>query len=145
LYGDDVSTHNKTSESQMPLTLFDKIWRRHVAGAFSDGRALIAIDRHVVQETTSWHAFDALRDRGLTVRHPELRWSVIDYRIATPPGHTPDSYPPARDMILGMRRHRAEFGLCLLRHSRSTTTHRARRFAGAWDRAARLWGRPDAG
>jgi 3-isopropylmalate/(R)-2-methylmalate dehydratase large subunit len=97
----------------MNRTLFDKIWDRHVAGTFSDGRALIAIDRHVVQETTSWHAFDALRDRGLTVRHPELAWSVIDHSIATRPGRTADSYPPTRDMILAMRRHCAEFGLRL--------------------------------
>ena len=97
----------------MNRTLFDKIWDRHVAGTFSDGRALIAIDRHVVQETTSWHAFDALRDRGLTVRHPELTWSVIDHSIATRPGRTADSYPPTRDMILAMRRHCAEFGLRL--------------------------------
>jgi 3-isopropylmalate/(R)-2-methylmalate dehydratase large subunit len=58
------------------LTLFGKIWQRHMAGTFSDGRAPIAIDRHVVQWTTSWHAFDALRDRGLAVRRPELTWSV---------------------------------------------------------------------
>jgi len=113
LYGDDASTHNKTSEPQMPLTLFDKIWDRHVAGTFNDGRSLIVIDRHVVQETTSWHAFDALRDRGLTVRHPELTWSVIDHSVATMPDRSPDSYPPTRDMILAMRRHCAEFGLRL--------------------------------
>jgi 3-isopropylmalate/(R)-2-methylmalate dehydratase large subunit len=97
----------------MNRTLFDKIWDRHVVGTFSDGRALIAIDRHIVQETTSWHAFDALRDRGLTVRHPELTWSVIDHSIATKPGRTADSYPPTRDMILAVRRHCAEFGLRL--------------------------------
>jgi 3-isopropylmalate/(R)-2-methylmalate dehydratase large subunit len=97
----------------MNLTLFDNIWARHIAGTFSDGRALIAIDRHVVHETTSWHAFDALRDRGLTVRHPELTWSVIDHSVATKTGRTADSYPPTCDMILAMRRHRAEFGLRL--------------------------------
>ena len=88
-----ASTHNEASRTSMNLTLFDKIWNRHVVGTFSDGRALIHIDRHVLQETTCWHAFDALRDRGLTVRHPELTWSVIDHSVATHPGRTADSYP----------------------------------------------------
>ena len=113
MYGDDAGQHNETSENNMPLTLFDKIWDSHVAGTFSDGRALIAIDRHVVQETTCWHAFDALRERGLPVRHPELTWSTIDHSVATHPGRTADSFPPTRDMILAMRRHCAEFGLRL--------------------------------
>jgi 3-isopropylmalate/(R)-2-methylmalate dehydratase large subunit len=103
---------NHTVES-MALTLFEKIWNRHVVSEFSDGRALIHIDRHVLQETTSWQAFDTLRDRGLKVRNPELTHSVIDHSVATHPGRTADSFPPTRDMILAMRRHCAEFGLRL--------------------------------
>lgn len=97
----------------MPMTLFEKIWKRHVVSEFSDGRTLIHIDRHVLQETTCWHAFDALRERGLTVRNPELTHSVIDHSVATHPGRTADSFPPTCDMILAMRRHCAEFGLRL--------------------------------
>jgi 3-isopropylmalate/(R)-2-methylmalate dehydratase large subunit len=103
----------RAATRRMTETLFDKIWRRHVAGTFSDGRALIAIDRHVIQETTSWHAFDALRERGLRVRDPALTWSVIDHSIATRTGRTADSFPPTRDMILALRRHCEEFGLRL--------------------------------
>jgi len=44
-----------------PRTLFEKIWDRHIVSAFSDGRAMVHIDRHVLQETTCAQAFDALR------------------------------------------------------------------------------------
>ena len=95
------------------LTLFDKIWNRHAVHQLGDGRALIHVDRHVLQETTSWHAFDALRDRGLGVRNPGLTHAVIDHSVATHAGRTADSFPPTRDMILAMRRHCEEFGLRL--------------------------------
>jgi hypothetical protein len=94
----DDASDDQTSRISMNLTLFDKIWARHIAGTFSDRRALITIDRHVVDETTSWHAFDALWDRGLTVRHPELTWSMIDHSVATKTGRTADSYPPTCDI-----------------------------------------------
>jgi hypothetical protein len=63
------------------LTFFDKIWHCHVTGTFSGDRALIVIDRRIVQETTSWHAFDTLPDYCPAARHPRLSWPGIDHTV----------------------------------------------------------------
>jgi hypothetical protein len=63
-----TSAHaNQTIETMPPpLTLFEKIWNRHVVRGFGDGRALIHVDRYAPRETTCWRAFDSLRERGLS-------------------------------------------------------------------------------
>jgi len=35
-----------------PLTLFDKLWQRHLVDANEDGEALLYVDRHLVYEVT---------------------------------------------------------------------------------------------
>ncbi len=94
-----------------PRTLFEKIWDRHIVSDFSDGRAMVHIDRHVLQETTCAQAFDALQARKLTVRAPDLTFAVIDHSIATTPGRTAASFPPTRDAIEAMQRNCRNFGL----------------------------------
>ncbi len=94
-----------------PRTLFEKIWDRHIVSAFSDGRAMIHIDRHVLQETTCAQAFDALGAKGLRVHAPELTFAVIDHSVATTPGRNAATFPPTRDAIEAMRRNCREFGV----------------------------------
>ena len=55
-----------------PCTLFDKIWRRHVVHARDDGRTLLYVDRHLVQDGSA-PAFAMLRRRGLAPRAPAAR------------------------------------------------------------------------
>jgi 3-isopropylmalate/(R)-2-methylmalate dehydratase large subunit len=94
-----------------PRTLFEKIWRRHVVSAFTDGRAIIHIDRHVLQETTCAQAFDALRAKSMTVRAPELTFAVIDHSIATTPGRTAATFPPTQGAIEAMQGNCRDFGV----------------------------------
>ncbi len=94
-----------------PRTLFGKIWDHHVVTAFDDGRAVVHIDRHVLQETTCAQAFDAMRARGLRLRAPDLTYAVIDHSLATLPGRTAASFPPTQASIEAMRRNCREFGV----------------------------------
>ena len=44
-----------------PLTLFDKLWQRHVVQESETGQALLYVDRHLVYEVTSPQAFERTR------------------------------------------------------------------------------------
>lgn len=59
---------------------------------YGDGRSLIFIDRHFLQETTSGRAFDRLRADGIKVRRPDLTVATIDHSISTLSGRKLDSY-----------------------------------------------------
>ncbi len=88
-----------------PLTLFDRIWDRHVIRSFGDGLDLLYVDRHVLHEMSSYQAFEALARGGRTVRRPELSMAVEDHIIATQPGRDDQSYPRGEEYVLAQRRN----------------------------------------
>lgn len=65
-----------------PLTMFEKIWRRHVVHERSDGYTLLYIDRHLIHDG-SYSAFERLRTRGLKVRRPDLSFATPDHYMPT--------------------------------------------------------------
>jgi 3-isopropylmalate/(R)-2-methylmalate dehydratase large subunit len=95
-----------------PATLFDKIWQSHVVTPFGD-RSLVYIDRHFLQETTCYEAFDTLRKAGLQVHAPRQTFAVIDHCVSTEVGRTDESFPPTTYWIRAMRRNCEEFGIDL--------------------------------
>jgi len=66
----------------MARTLFGKIWDAHVVHARDDGLCLLYIDRHYFHEG-SFHAFNMLRARGLSVRRPDLSFGFGDHYAPT--------------------------------------------------------------
>jgi 3-isopropylmalate/(R)-2-methylmalate dehydratase large subunit len=94
-------------------TLFEKIWSTHVVEDFSDGRAIIHVDRHVIQESSCRVSFEGLRKLNLPVRDRNLTFGVIDHAVATMPGRTADSFPPTRYRIVAMRENCRDFGIKL--------------------------------
>lgn len=46
------------------LTLYDKLWQRHLVEELPDGSSLLYIDRHLLHEVTSPQAFSGLRAAG---------------------------------------------------------------------------------
>jgi 3-isopropylmalate/(R)-2-methylmalate dehydratase large subunit len=44
----------------VPKTLFDKIWDTHVVGRRHDGRTLIYMDRHVIDDVRAPHGLQTL-------------------------------------------------------------------------------------
>ena len=65
------------------LSLFDKLWKKHVIDEVIDGPSLIYIDKHLINEVTSAQAFDGLRAAG---RKPWRAGSIIataDHNVPT--------------------------------------------------------------
>jgi 3-isopropylmalate/(R)-2-methylmalate dehydratase large subunit len=98
-----VMSVERTSRSDAPSTVFEKIWREHLVKQLDDGRDLIFIDRHVLQETTSAIAFEGLRRSERAVRHPELTVATQDHIVSTTPGRDEASNPGGRELLTLMR------------------------------------------
>ncbi len=92
-------------------TLFDKMWQSHVVAPFGDDRSIIYIDRHFLQETTCYEAFDHLRKQGIRVHAPRQTFAVIDHCVSTEIGRTDLSFPPTTYWIRAMRKNCEEFGI----------------------------------
>jgi 3-isopropylmalate/(R)-2-methylmalate dehydratase large subunit len=88
-----------------PATVFDKIWDAHRIARLDDGRELIFVDRHVLQETTSAVAFAGLKREGRTVLHPELTIATQDHIVSTEPGRDENTYPGGRELLRLMRQN----------------------------------------
>lgn len=65
------------------LTLYEKLWRSHVVRDLGDGSALIYVDRHLLQETSTHQAFAALRREGRSARRPGTHLAVPDHAVPT--------------------------------------------------------------
>ena len=63
-------------------TLFDKIWSAHLVLMRQQGPSLLYVDRHIVHEG-SFHAFNALRARNLSLRHSAQVFGVPDHYVPT--------------------------------------------------------------
>jgi len=66
-----------------PRTLFEKLWDSHVVLQEPDSPAILYIDLHLIHEVTSPQAFNGLRQRGLTVRRPDLTVATMDHATPT--------------------------------------------------------------
>lgn len=67
----------------MPKSLYEKVFDRHVVRPLTGGQHQLFIGLHLVHEVTSPPAFQDLRDRGLTVRHPERTFATQDHANPT--------------------------------------------------------------
>ncbi len=68
----------------MGRSLYEKIWAAHEVAVGPGGRTLLYVDRHLIHDG-SFHAFEALRNAGRSVRMPDACFA------------TPDHYVPTRD------------------------------------------------
>jgi 3-isopropylmalate/(R)-2-methylmalate dehydratase large subunit len=67
-------------EAHRALTLYEKLWQRHLVHQEPDGTSLVYIDRHLIHEVTSPQAFEGLQING---RKP---WRIGS--ILATPDHT---------------------------------------------------------
>ncbi|MGB3500668.1 MAG: 3-isopropylmalate dehydratase large subunit [Mesorhizobium sp.] len=63
-------------------TAFDKIWDAHVVTERPGGPSLLYVDRHLVHDG-SFHAFEMLKRRGLTVARPLQTFGTPDHYVPT--------------------------------------------------------------
>lgn len=73
----------------MGITLFDKIWQKHVVDSIPDGPDILYIDRHFIHEVTSPQAFSGLDRRGIKVFRPEKTFATADHNVPTKDQHLP--------------------------------------------------------
>ena len=81
------------SPSPLALSLFEKIWRQHIIVERETGPSLLYIDRHLIHEG-SFHAFNALRERGLSLRNPKQIFGVADHYVPTVSRNPQDAATP---------------------------------------------------
>ena len=87
----------------VPTTLFDKIWQRHVVDARDDGRTLLYVDCHLLQDGSA-PAFAMLRQRGLAPRRPDLAFATPDHYVPTNSRRMTDVRDPeAARMAIALR------------------------------------------
>jgi len=100
-----------------PLSLFEKLWARHVVSEETrETPAILHIDLHLIHEVTSPQAFDALRKRNLRVRRPDLTFATLDHSTPTlPPDEkgalayaTPEAKKQVQTLIRNCRKHAIE-------------------------------------
>lgn len=69
-----------------PLSLFDKLWARHVVVEETPVRpAVLYVELHLIHEVTSPQAFDVLAARNLPVKRPNLTIATLDHSTPTLP------------------------------------------------------------
>jgi 3-isopropylmalate/(R)-2-methylmalate dehydratase large subunit len=66
-----------------PLTLFDKLWQRHLVDETPDGESLLYVDRHLVYEVTSPQAFEGLRLAGRQPWRASTVLATTDHNVPT--------------------------------------------------------------
>jgi 3-isopropylmalate/(R)-2-methylmalate dehydratase large subunit len=87
-------------------TLFDKLWQNHVVADLGRGLSLLHVDRHLLHDLSGMKVLKELRERGYSVRNPELTIATPDHGISTQPGRA------VRTKLLeGMQKEAARAGI----------------------------------
>jgi 3-isopropylmalate/(R)-2-methylmalate dehydratase large subunit len=94
-----------------PMTLPEKIWRRHLVHSAPGEPDLLYIDLHLVHEVTSPQAFDGLRLTGRSVRRPDLTVATEDHNVPTEHIDRPIADEISAKQVDTLRRNTAEFGV----------------------------------
>ena len=95
-----------------PLTLIEKIWRRHVILEREDGDTLLWVDRHYVHEGSN-HGFGQVAARNAGVARPDLTFGIADHYVPTRPVAPGTGNPEIRNMIDLLSANSARHGVKL--------------------------------
>ncbi len=94
-------------------TLYDKVWDLHRVADLPGGASQLFIGLHLIHEVTSPQAFAALRDLGLSVRHPERTVATVDHIVPTTSQARPFADPLAEEMLATLEANCAAHGIPL--------------------------------
>lgn len=99
-------------------TLFDKVWYDHIVrDETPQTPAVLYIDLHLIHEVTTPQAFSILREKGLSVRRPDLTLGTMDHSTPTTPVNSFKDLAvvgeSAANQVLKMQDNCREFGLDL--------------------------------
>ena len=94
-------------------TLYDKVWALHQVAELPSGATQLFIGLHLIHEVTSPQAFAALKDLGLSVRHPERTMATVDHIVPTTSQARPFADGLAEEMLSTLERNCQEYGIHL--------------------------------
>ena len=94
-------------------TLYDKVWALHQVAELPSGATQLFIGLHLIHEVTSPQAFAALKDLGLSVRHPERTVATVDHIVPTTSQARPFADGLAEEMLSTLERNCHEYGIHL--------------------------------
>ena len=93
------------------LSLFEKIWEKHVVKTIEDGPSVFYIDRHFIHEVTSPQAFTGLNKRGIKVFRPKQVVATADHNVPTLNQHLPIKEELSRKQVEALVENCAEHGI----------------------------------
>src|SRR5262245_40773051 len=95
----------------MAQTLYEKVFDRHAVRCLPSGQYQLFMGLHLIHEVTSPQAFEMLRDRDLTVLHPERTFATVDHIVPTHSQARPLADPMAEEMLVALERNAREAGI----------------------------------
>jgi 3-isopropylmalate/(R)-2-methylmalate dehydratase large subunit len=107
---------NKESSRFFPsgprgLTLFDKIWQKHIVKQIDGGPSVLYVDKHFIHEVTSPQAFNGLNKRGIRVFRPQQTIATADHNVPTLNQHLPIKEELSRKQVEALIKNCAEHGV----------------------------------
>src|SRR5688572_19385136 len=102
-----------TIPRSMAQTLLQKVWNAHAVRRLPNGQTQLFVGLHLIHEVTSPQAFDMLRARGWSVRHPEQTVATVDHIVPTRDQRRPFFDVMAEDMLAALERNCREAGIQL--------------------------------
>jgi 3-isopropylmalate/(R)-2-methylmalate dehydratase large subunit len=93
--------------------LFHKVWDQHAVRTLPSGQTQLFIGLHLIHEVTSPQAFAILRERGLTVPHPERTVATVDHIVPTDVQARPFLDVLAEEMMSAIEQNCRDFGVRL--------------------------------
>lgn len=103
-----MSTSN---DNKQGLSLFEKIWNRHLVQTIEDGPAVLYIDTHLIHEVTSPQAFAGIEKRGLKVLRPQQTIATADHNVPTLNQHLPIQEELSRLQVEALVKNCAAHGI----------------------------------
>lgn len=95
----------------MSQNLFNKVWDLHKVRTLDSGQDQLLIGLHLIHEVTSPQAFQMLRERGLSVLHPERTFATVDHIVPTADQDRPFQDVLAEQMMKALESNTKEFGI----------------------------------
>jgi 3-isopropylmalate/(R)-2-methylmalate dehydratase large subunit len=95
----------------MSQNLFNKVWDLHKVKTLDSGQDQLLIGLHLIHEVTSPQAFQMLRERGLSVLHPERTFATVDHIVPTADQDRPFQDVLAEQMMKALESNTKEFGI----------------------------------
>jgi 3-isopropylmalate/(R)-2-methylmalate dehydratase large subunit len=105
--------------TNIPKTLFEKVWASHVVLEETPHTpAIIYVDLHLIHEVTTPQAFTLLREKEISVHRPDLTLGTMDHSTPTTPVESFKDLAVvsegAANQILTMQKNCRDFGIELL-------------------------------